>query len=313
MSLSEFTIIDRFFAGQQTLNSQIKLGVGDDCALLDVPEGYELAITMDTMVEGVHFFPDVMPEDLAYKLLAVNLSDLASMGAEPIAVSLALTMPKIDAGWLEQFATAFNKFSKDFGVDLIGGDTTKGPLTLTLQAMGLVPAGRALKRSAAKVGDYIYVTHQIGDAGLGLKILKHDYDAGVEAEQPISRLVRPVPRINEGIKIRQYANSCIDVSDGLLADLTHILAASGVGASINWEQLPLSAVVKKYIAQTGDWQMPLCAGDDYELCFTVGSPSQSNLDVQCSCIGKIESNLGLRINKAGVVQEVSRYGFEHFS
>jgi len=313
LPLSEFTIINRFFAGQKNLNSRVKQGIGDDCALLSVPGGYELAMTMDTMVEGVHFFPDVAPEDLAYKLLAVNLSDLASMGAEPLAVSLALTMPTVDASWLEPFATAFIRFSKDFGVDLIGGDTTKGPLTLTLQAIGLVPAGHALKRSAAKVGDFIYVTHEIGGAGLGLKILKHEYDAGVEAGQAINRLVRPVPRINEGIKIRQYANSCIDISDGLLADLTHILEASGVGASINWEQLPLLGVVKKYIAQTGDWQMPLSAGDDYELCFTVGSQKRPSLDAQCSCIGKIESNLGLRINKAGVVQEVSHYGFEHFS
>ncbi len=313
MSVSEFTIIDRFFAGQETLNSQVKLGVGDDCALLAVPEGYELAMTMDTMVEGVHFFLDVAPEDLAYKLLAVNLSDLASMGADPIAVSMALTMPKIEAGWLEKFATAFIKWAKDFGVDLIGGDTTKGPLTLTLQAMGLVPAGHALKRSTAKVGDYIYVTHNIGDAGLGLKILNGEYDAGIEAEQPISRLMHPVPRINEGIKIRQYANSCIDISDGLLADLMHILEASGVGANINWEQIPFSDVVNKYIAQTGDWQMPLSVGDDYELCFTVSPQRISSLDIQGSCIGEIDSSLGLRINKAGVTEEVSRYGFEHFS
>ncbi len=313
MPLSEFTLIDRFFAGHKNLNSQVKLGVGDDCALLEVPVGYELAVTMDTMVEGVHFFSDVAPEDLAYKLLAVNLSDLASMGAQPIAVSLALTMPEIEGVWLQQFAIAFIKFSKQFGVDLIGGDTTKGTLTLSLQAMGLVPVGRALKRSAAQVGDLIFVTHKIGDAGLGLKILKEEYDAGIEAEQVKSRLIRPTPRVNEGIQLRNYANSCIDVSDGLFADLTHILEASRVGASIDWEKIPLSDAVKKYIAETGDWQMPLNAGDDYELCFTVSSQKLSSLNIQCSCIGKVESNLGLRINKAGVTQEISRYGFEHFS
>ncbi len=311
MSLSEFTLIDRFFAHQNNQNPQVKLGVGDDCALLEVSEGYELAVTMDTMVAGVHFFSDIAPEDLAYKLLAVNLSDLASMGAQPFAVSLALTAPKIEGDWLEQFASAFILFSRDFGVDLIGGDTTRGPLTLSLQAMGQVPVGCALKRSTAKVGDFIYVTHKLGDAGLGLKILKGEYNPGSDVEFLLSRLIRPVPRINEGIKLRHYASSCIDISDGLLADLRHILQASGVGASIDWEKIPLSDAVKKYIAQTGDWQMPLSAGDDYELCFTASSQKQSSLDYHC--IGKIESNLGLRVNKSGITQEIRHYGFEHFS
>lgn len=313
MPLTEFSLITRYFACKNFVNSQVKLGVGDDCALLDVPKGYELAITTDTMVEGVHFFSDVAPEDLAYKLLAVNLSDLASMGAQPIAVSLAMTLPQLDEEWLERFATHFVDFSRNFGVDLIGGDTTKGPLILSLQAMGLVPRGRALKRSNAKPGDYIYITQSVGDAGLGLKVQKGEYDAGPETEKVLSCFNRPIPRIEEGIKIQNHASSCIDISDGLLADLMHVLEASGVGASISWEQIPLSVAVHKYIEETGDWQMPLNAGDDYELCFTISPQKQSSLDVQSSCIGVIQSDLGLRLNKAGKTQEISRYGFEHFS
>jgi len=312
MSLSEFALIERYFTGNKITNSHVRLGVGDDCALLAVSEGYELAVTMDTMVEGVHFFSDVAPEDLGYKLLAVNLSDLASMGAEPVAVTLALTLPKVDTNWLERFVEGFGKLARSYNVDLVGGDTTRGPLTLSLQAMGFVPVGKSLQRSGAKPGDLIYVTNRIGDAGLGLKIAKGDYDAGAENEKVLQQFNRPVPRIVEGIKIRDYATSCIDLSDGLLADLKHILEASHVGACISWEQIPFSKAVHCYIKETGDWQMPVNAGDDYELCFTVNPEKAELIDIDCYQIGFIETGSSLKLNKVGLIQEIVSYGFEHF-
>ena len=312
MSLSEFALIKRYFTGNKIINSHVRLGVGDDCALLAVPNGYELAVTMDTMVEGVHFFSDVAPEDLGYKLLAVNLSDLASMGAEPVAVTLALTLPKVDASWLGQFVEGFVKLARSHSIDLVGGDTTRGPLTLSLQAMGIVPVGKALQRSGAKPGDLIYVTNKIGDAGLGLKIVMGDYDAGPENEKVLQQFNRPVPRIDEGIRIRDHATSCIDLSDGLLADLKHILEASHVGASISWDQIPFSKAVHHYIKSTGDWQMPVNAGDDYELCFTVNPEKAELIDIDCYHIGFIEPGSDLKLNKAGLTQKIASYGFEHF-
>jgi thiamine-monophosphate kinase len=170
MALSEFNLIERFFCQQRVKNPSTQLGIGDDCALLTLPSGYQLAVTTDTMVENVHFFAGTDPAQLGHKLLAVNLSDLASMGAKPVSVSLALTLPTVNEDWLAAFAQGFLDLANRYHVDLIGGDTTAGPLTLTVHALGLVPQGKALTRSAAKVGDFIYVTGSLGDAGLGLKI-----------------------------------------------------------------------------------------------------------------------------------------------
>jgi len=312
VSLSEFSIIERYFYKDKFENSQTRLGIGDDCALLAVPEGYELAVTTDTMVEGIHFFPDVAPEALAHKLLAVNLSDLASMGAQPIAVLLNLTLPKVDSEWLKNFSDSFFNLTQYFNVDLVGGDTTKGPLSLSLQAMGLVPVGRALKRSNARSGDLIYVTGCIGDAGLGLKIQKDEYPYSQECKQILKQFNQPMPRINEGLKLRDYASSCIDISDGLLADLGHILKASGLGARIDWELIPLSNQVEKYIDETTDWQMPLNAGDDYELCFTVSPEKTELIDIECHEIGVIESSQTFHLYKNGQRQEIGKHGFKHF-
>lgn len=310
MALAEFNLIRQFFsrAAQQ---KNTRLSVGDDCALLSIPEGYELAITTDTMVENVHFFSDVRPEQLGHKLLAVNLSDLASMGAEPVAITLALTMPKVDSVWLEAFAKGLFALADKYQLDLIGGDTTSGPLTLTVQAMGLVPESRALKRSAAKVGDLIYVTGYFGDAGLGLKI-KQGY-SGQSTDQVLQRFNMPEPRINEGLAIRSLANACIDISDGLAADLGHILSTSGVGARLDYEYLPLSVAVIEYIQQTDDWRMPLVAGDDYELCFTIAPEHARQLSIDCTCIGVIEEERGLRLRRNGISTIFNNSGFEHFA
>jgi thiamine-monophosphate kinase len=183
-SIAEFSLIDRFFK-RQTVNKTVTQGIGDDCALLKIPQGYELAITTDTMVENVHFFAGSDPYQFGHKLLAVNLSDLASMGAKPLAVTLALTLPKVDENWLTQFAAGFFALADRYSVDLIGGDTTSGPLTLTVTALGLVPTGQALRRSTAKSGDIVCVTGHLGDAGLGLKI-----NQGYDCKQPDAALKR---------------------------------------------------------------------------------------------------------------------------
>ncbi len=311
MALAEFSLIKRFFTQQQVKNTSTKLGIGDDCAVLSIPQGYELVVTTDTMVENVHFFAGAEPRALGHKLLAVNLSDLASMGAQPISVTLALTLPSIDERWLEQFSNGFLALAALHSVDLIGGDTTSGPLTLTVQAMGLVPKDQALLRSKAQAGDFIYMTGFLGDAGLGLKI-KQGYSSK-HSQIPLHRFNKPDPQISTGIALLGVANACIDISDGLAADLGHILDESQVGALLDWENLPLSVAVLDYIKETGDWRMPLMAGDDYELCFTVKPEKVALLPLNCTKIGVIESSPGLRLKKSGSIQPIESNGYEHFS
>jgi thiamine-monophosphate kinase len=310
-AVAEFDLIRRYFAVHAPQHPFNQLGIGDDCALLTVPMGYQLAVTTDTMVENVHFFADADPELLGHKLLAVNLSDLAAMGAEPFAVTLALTMPKINADWLQAFSRGFMNLAKLHRVDLIGGDTTSGPLTLTVQAIGTVPQGRALLRSQAQVGDLIYVTGPIGNAGLGLKI-KQGYQCA-NPDPMLLCLHQPQPRIAEGLALQGIASACIDISDGLAADLAHILEKSGVGARLQWESLPISVQVLDYIQSTQDWCMPLTAGDDYELCFTVTPDLSSQLSDHVYCVGVIEAEPGLRIHRNGRVETLESKGFEHFS
>ena len=311
MPLSEFSLIQRFFTQQRINNSSTLLGIGDDCALLSIPEGFELAVTTDTMVENIHFFAGANPYLLGHKLLAVNLSDLAAMGALPVSVMLALTLPKVDEAWLTAFTQGFLALAERYSVDLIGGDTTSGPLTLTVQAMGLVPRGRALRRSAARSGDFIYMTGCLGDAGLGLKI-EQGYVCA-DSEAALTRFHQPDPQIVAGQALVGIVNACIDLSDGLAGDLGHILEQSRVGARIDWDALPLSDAVRAYIDDTGDWFMPLTAGDDYELCFTVSPEQVELLTIAATKIGIIESEPGLRLNKSGTIQLIEVKGFEHFS
>ncbi|CAG7856285.1 thiamine-monophosphate kinase [biofilm metagenome] len=309
-NISEFSLINRFFK-RQTNNKNISLSIGDDCALFTVPLGKELALTTDTMVENVHFFADCEPYNLGHKLLAVNLSDLAAMGATPLAATLALTLPKVDESWLQAFADGFFALADRYSVDLIGGDTTSGPLTLTVQAMGVVPQGKALKRSTAKSGDMICITGNVGDAGLGLKI-KQGYHCK-HPEPALHRFNQPEPQVASGQALLGFANACIDISDGLVGDLGHILEQSNVGACIDWGALPLSQEVLNYIEETGDWLMPLNAGDDYELCFTINPEKIGSLTIPYTKIGIVEASPGLRINKSGIIQPLEAKSFEHFS
>lgn len=311
MPLSEFALIQRFFTQQTIKNTSTRLGIGDDCALLNIPDGYELAITTDTMVENVHFFQDTDPEQLGHKLLAVNLSDLASMGAKPLSVTLALTVPNVNEAWLAAFAKGFLALAERHSVDLIGGDTTAGALTLTVQALGLVPRGQALTRSSAQIGDFIYLSGDIGDAGLGLKITQ-GYQC-TQSDNALKQFNQPEPACDTGQALIGIANACIDISDGLASDLGHILQQSQVGACLYWQDLPLSTAVLTYIEDTNDWLLPLVAGDDYKLCFTVSPEKASLVPEGCQKIGIIESQHGLRLNKSGVIQSLKVKGYEHFS
>lgn len=316
--LQEFDLIRRYFAERTGKNPAVALGIGDDCALLQIPAGMQLAVTADTLVEGVHFLPGCDAHDLAYKALAVNLSDLAAMGAEAAAFTLALTLPAAEAAWLERFADGLFALANAHGVQLCGGDTTRGPLpVLTIQAMGLVSQGQALPRSGAQAGDGIYITGCLGDAGLGLLAAQGQWPG--PATDALARFYRPQPRLAAGLALRGLAHACIDISDGLAADLGHILAASGVGAELDWQRLPFSADLQAYLAAGGDWRFPLGCGDDYELCFTApGEPAAviarlAAAGCACSHIGLIQAETGLRLRREGQTLPLDRLGYQHFA
>lgn len=316
MSISEFELIESFFSKSPLRHRETVVGIGDDCAIIGKDADSELAITTDTLVEGVHFFADVDPESLGHKSLAVSLSDLAGVGAQPKWATLALTMPESDPDWLAAFSRGFFLLAQRFSIELIGGDTTQGPLMINVQAVGLLPKSTALLRSNARVGDKIFVTGTLGDAGLALAKVKSG--GRIDDETLIARLNRPDPRVEMGWALRGLAHSCIDISDGLYADLGHILEASRVGATIDCKSLPLSTAVAVYTRETGDYRLPLCAGDDYELCFTVDPNDLTRLanrtaSVDCpyTCIGEVETASGLRV--VGSREHDLLDGYEHFS
>ncbi len=301
MALSEFDLIAKYFAACGAPRADVLLGVGDDCALLHPPPKSLLALTTDTLVAGVHFAPGVDPESLGHKSLAVNLSDLAAMGAEPAWATLALTLPQADESWLEAFSRGLCQLAKTHGVRLIGGDTTRGPMSITIQAAGFVSPERVMRRSGAQPGDLIYVTGTLGDAGLALLARRGRHLPMALLPGIRRRLDWPTPRIAAGKALAGIASAAIDISDGLVGDLGHILEASGVGASLFLDLLPLGEAVADYVAATDDWSLPLAAGDDYELCLTLSADHQEQveaiaqtLDCRLTWVGLIERAKGLR-------------------
>lgn len=301
MPLHEFDVITRYFSQTFPYRADVLFGIGDDAAICVAPKGMQLAIAIDTLVAGVHFPRTTAPKDIGYKALAVNLSDMAAMGATPAWMTLALTCPPdTNENWLADFSSGLRELAECYQVSLIGGDTTTGPLTVTIQVTGFVPAPLALHRHGAQLGDGIYVTGTLGDAGLGLASIQQQLSLPALAQHQVeSRLNRPTPRLQAGQALRGIANSAIDISDGLVADLGHILAASQVGASIYLEQLPLSTVLREQLSLEAAWQLALSAGDDYELCFTVPQPQEEALSKALTMgsytrIGLIEASPGLR-------------------
>ncbi len=322
MACGEFELIARYFDRVTSSRRDVEKGIGDDCALLTLPEKQTLAISTDTLVEGVHFLRDIHPADLGYKALAVNLSDLAAMGADPAWLTLALTLPSVDEAWLKDFSDSLFQLLDYYDMQLIGGDTTRGPLSLTLGIHGLVPQGRALKRSGARPGDWIYVTGTLGDSAAGLALLQHRMKIGdpVAHEALLKRHLRPMPRILQGQALRDLASSAIDLSDGLISDLRHILTASDCGARLNLDALPLSEVMKQHFAPEQAIRWALGGGEDYELCFTVPEINRGALDVALghygvpfTCIGQIApQSEGMVLLQDGKPVDFSLKGFDHF-
>ena len=288
--MNEFDLIQSYFNWEVT-DSSVELGVGDDAALFTLNPGHQLVTSTDTLVEGVHFFQDDSPRDIAYKSLAVNLSDIAAMGATAKCYTLSLTIPELDKEWLKDFSSSLKDSSKLFNVHLIGGDTTKGPLNISINMMGSIEINSPIKRSGANEGDDIYVSGELGSAALCLKKIKK---GEIPLESDLYALNRPIPRLELGSALKNLASSCIDVSDGLEQDLSHILESSGVGAKIDTQELPLSDSVMHYVKDTNDWSLPLCGGDDYELCFTA---SKSKRDK----ISAISESLGTRVTRIGEI------------
>jgi thiamine-monophosphate kinase len=319
--MSEFDLIKRHFT---RATPGAVLGVGDDAALLRVADGMELAVSTDMLVSGTHFFPDTDPFLLGHKTLAVNLSDMAAMGALPRWATLAVSLPQADESWLQRFSAGFFALADEYGVELIGGDTTRGPLNLSVTIMGEVPKGLALRRSGAQTGDDIWVSGTLGDAALGLEHLRGRLTLPEGSRLScLAALQQPQPRVALGLALRGIANSAIDISDGLLADLGHILECSNAAAEVRYDRLPVSSL----FASGGDEMLELAhrcvlsSGDDYELCFTAPVAQRdeivmltARLRLPLSRIGKVVSGRGCKVRAAdGSVMTIKEAGYDHFA
>jgi len=316
--MSEFDLIKRYFT---RATPGTELGVGDDAALVRLENGMELAVSTDMLVSGTHFFPDADPFLLGHKTLAVNLSDMAAMGAQPRWATLALSLPQADEAWLERFSAGFFALAQKYGVELIGGDTTRGPLNLCVTIMGVVPTGMALRRTGAQVGDDVWVSGNLGDAALALAHLQGKVQLSGDAYSLCAdALHRPEPRIALGQGLRGVASAVIDISDGLLADLGHIQESSSVGAEIHFDALPVSAAVRSCLGQPLGRHCVLAGGDDYELCFTVPAARRNVVEeiaglsgLPLTLIGTIVAGNACRVTAAeGKEISIGEAGYDHF-
>ena len=318
--MSEFNLIDRFFKGLTIQRDDVHLAIGDDCAIMQVPEGQYLATSTDTLISGVHFPAHTQAFDIGYKALAVNLSDLAAMGAKPAWVSLALTLPERNNRWLDDFSNGFAKLAKLHNVQLIGGDTTRGELSITVQIYGFLEPNKVLRRDKAKPGDLIYVSGCLGDAGIGLQCVLNQLESEISLTTCVDKLNRPVPRVELGEALVELSQCAIDISDGLAADLQHIVEESQCAARVELESIPLSKELKSYYGSKVDWKQVLTSGDDYELCFTVSPSEQRNLnklaarlDIKLTPVGIIKEGAGIEfINREGETADLQVTGYNHF-
>ncbi|MEO6968843.1 MAG: thiamine-phosphate kinase [Rhodanobacteraceae bacterium] len=326
--MDEFDLIAVIQSRTAQSRGDVRLSIGDDAALLTPPPGQQLVACTDTLVEGVHFPGGTAPDDLGWKSLAVNLSDLAAMGATPAWALLALTLPQADARYVERFADGFARLARQYKLALIGGDTTQGPLSITVSAFGFLPQDCALLRSGARTGDAVFVTGTLGDAAAALRCLDRNdpcADALLAAaantrEELLARLHRPQPRIAAGLALRGIASACIDVSDGLIADLAHVCGASGVGAELDADALPMSSALLELFETPDRREFTLSGGDDYELCFTAPvdradriSADFSRLGCGATRIGRIVEQPGVRVHDAhGNPIDTPHRGWLHF-
>lgn len=317
MALGEFELIDKYFTRPVR---RAALGVGDDCALLVPAPGMQLAVSTDLLIEGRHFLSTVLPERLGHKALAVNLSDLAACGARPLGFTLGLSLPQPDEAWLEGFARGLFALAERHGCELVGGDTTRGPLAISITVFGEVPAGQALLRSGARPGDDVYVSGTLGDARLALEVFRGAVSLPGEDFDRVRRAMElPEPRVALGQALRGIATAAVDVSDGFAGDLGHVLRRSGVGATIEAEALPRSAVLAR---QPPEWQRrcTLTGGDDYELVFTAPAARRTEVEaaareagVPVTRVGRIDAEPGLRVlGPEGRPLAADLHTFDHF-
>lgn len=318
----EFNLIQQYFTRPA---HHTNLGVGDDAALISLSSGLELAISADMLVAGTHFFPDADAYSIGWKSLAVNVSDMAAMGAKPKWATLAIALPEINHAWLAEFSRGLFACAEAFNIDLIGGDTTRGPLTISVQIMGEVPAGQAIRRSGAKIDDDIWVSGNLGSAAAALAHLQNKVlIADCDLQMSLAALHTPQPRVALGLALRTIANSCIDISDGLLADLGHILEASHLNARINLAWIPCLDVIHHHLQQPAFQQYLLAGGDDYELCFTTAKSNREKivqlshtLDLPLTRIGEIcqqslEKQAPIIVEYQQQTIHIAKKGFDHF-
>lgn len=320
--MKEFNLIEKFFKGKSFQRKDVIIGIGDDGAVTHIPQGQALVTTTDTLLNGVHFSADTPAHAIAQKAIAVNLSDLAAMGAEPAWISLSLSLPEVNEAWLEDFSRGLEEHAIYYSIQLIGGDTVQGPSAITITAQGFVPFDQALTRSQAKPGDSVYVTGTLGDAGLGLDITtkKIVIEDKLNREYLVNRLHYPTPRILFGTNLRRVASACIDISDGLVSDIQHILDASQCGATVHIDKLPMSLALKESVSASLAIEYALSAGDDYELLFTVSEEQKGHLEtalannnVSATLIGQLNGNVGkleLKQNEKSFNHKLK--GFQHF-
>ena len=317
MPITEFEIIKKYFQRHKGQSPRVVVSIGDDAAIVKIPKKKLVVTSIDTLVEGVHFPVDTLPQDLGYKVLAVNLSDLAAMGAQPDMALLALTLKKTDEAWLNAFSEGFFSLADQYGIVLIGGDITAGTLSVSVVINGLISENEAICRNGAKVRDLIYVTGTLGDAGLALSLLNQHKKIDSFL---FNRLNRPIPRVEAGLALRKIANAAIDISDGLISDLEKMTTASQVGAEIHADRLPLSKSLRKECEIKTAWQYALSSGDDYELCFTV-PPEKidrlksvfKSLDCGWQCIGEIVTGASIVvIDSQNNPIKIEKKGYEHF-
>ena len=312
---SEFEIIEHYFKKKM---KQTALGVGDDAAIINVQKDHQLVISSDMLIENIHFLKNTNPSHLGWKSLAVNLSDIAAMGGKPKWATLSISLPKINHVWLKKFSGGFFKCANQFGIDLIGGDTTRGPLSISITIMGEIKKNQGLLRSGAKINDDIWVTGQLGLASMGLASLQRKLKLASRLKTKcINALEVPTPKVSLGSHLSRYTNSCIDISDGLIQDLNHILKASKVGAALVLNDIPC----EKFIHTSKQYQFLLNGGDDYELLFTAPKKNRSYIktiakktNTAVNIIGTITHKKDLKIlNEQGKSVTFNLRGFDHFA
>ena len=319
--MKEFELIKQFFTKQAVKRKDVLLGIGDDCAVVSSADKQNLVVTTDTLVAGVHFSLDTSPRAIGHKAVAVNLSDIAAMGAKPSWISLAITLPDVNDEWLSEFGAGVFELCEFYNVQLIGGDTTQGPLSITITAQGFTPEGDYLSRAGAKPGDWLYVTGDLGDAALALQHLKENILTEQDTIDHVQRkLDFPRPRVLAGQALREYASAAIDISDGLLADLGHLCQASNVGANVVLDAIPLSDAMKKSLLFDDAIDLALNGGDDYELLFTVSEDKKVGLETALShtsvvitCIGQINASQTISTTLNNKPVPIKNSCFEHFS